>query len=88
MKVSINPTPPIIIEFEGVDYPCRKPLFSQAIAFESAMKQRGEEGNGGADLVIDHLVNCGLPREMVLKLDGDQVRAISEALLPAKKNSQ
>lgn len=86
MKVSINPSQLITIEFDGKEYPCNKPRLGAVMEFETALAQCKADGKGTTALVIGHLVSCGLPESVVLQLDADQIEAVSAALAPAKKN--
>lgn len=86
MKFALQPAQRIIIEFEGKEYPMRKPQLGEVEDLEANLEQAKAEGKGGTAYVRKHLVACGLPEDVVKKLDSDQIEALSNALSPAKKN--
>lgn len=86
MKVAINPAQRIVIEFEGKEYPCRKPQLGEVMDFEESLMSAKAEGKGATLIIMKHLESCGLPMEVVKKLDFDQMEAVSAALVPSKKN--
>ncbi len=86
MNLVINPTQRIIITFEGTEYPCSKPSLGAVMDMEVEIAKAKAEGKSGTHLVVMHLTACGLPEGVVMKLDMDQLDAVTGALMPAKKN--
>lgn len=84
-KLVLNPSKKIVIEFEGKEYSCVPPKLGDQIELEKKLDAANEKGHGGSVLMQDLLVSCGLPKEMVKKLDVDQLNAVIEVLKPAKK---
>lgn len=82
----INPAQKIVIEFEGQEYQCKRPSIGAVMDLEENLEAAKAAGKGGTKLLIQHLVSCGLPEEVVRKLDTDQIEAVSAALSPSKKN--
>jgi hypothetical protein len=85
MKLVLQPAQRIVIEFEGKEYPCRKPQLGEVEDFEAAMEEAKAKGKGVTAVVTKHIVSCGLPAEVVRKLDTDQLEAVSDILAQAKK---
>lgn len=86
MNVKINPAQRIVIEFEGEEYPCTKPTIGAVMDLEEALEVAKTSGTGGTKVLMAHLVSCGLPEDVIRRLDPDQIEAVSVALSPAKKN--
>jgi hypothetical protein len=86
MKVAINPSQRIVIEFEGKEYPCKKATLGALVELEAAIGQAKANGSSVMLPVIAHLESCGLPKEMLFQLDSDQLEAVTQAVAPAKKN--
>lgn len=86
MNVVISPAQKIVIVFEGVEYPCTKPKLGAVMDLEAGLEAAKSEGRGGTQLLMQHLVLCGLPENVVKQLDVDQLEAVAGVLTPAKKN--
>ncbi len=84
----ITPSQRITINFEDVDYPCTKPKIGDVADMELEVARLKADGRGGVTaLLVQHLVNCGLPEAVVRKLDPDQMEQVMGILTPTKKNS-
>jgi hypothetical protein len=68
--------------WEGTEYVLYKPTLGRAIELES--KIDGQKENKISDLV-DFIAEAGMPKEVVLQLDADNLMAIVEAMMPTKK---
>lgn len=87
MQLKLNPSPIIKIEFEGKEYICTKPKVGAVRAMEAAIEKAKSDGKGGTELMIQHLMSCGLPQEMLEQLDAEQFQAVVELLHSSTKKN-
>lgn len=85
MKHVIKKGLPIVIELGGVDYPLTRPTMEQIRDFEVKMDGVKKAGTGYSALMCDHVERCGLPKEIVDKLDPEELQQVVEVLTPIKK---
>lgn len=88
MKVTIQPKAEITLVMpDGKEYPMTKPTLGSQIELEAKIAEAEKSGKGsGSQMILEHLVSCGLPIEVSSTLDIDQLTAVQEVLKPAKKN--
>lgn len=85
MSLVLTPSRKIIVNFEGVDYTATPPKLGDQIELEKRLEEANTKGTGGSELTAKLLVSCGLPEEMVKKLDADQLIAVIDELKGSKK---
>lgn len=86
MKIEINPKQKIIVILEAQEYVLTKPTLGMQEDYEERLSVAKESGKGGIKVMIQFIAECGLPSEVVRKLDADELDAVMKALTPAKKN--
>lgn len=83
--LEINALAKLKLKLLGSDYELTKPTNKQAKAIQE--KLRSDEGKEQAiDVLVDFLVECGLPRDAAEGLQVEHLNLIFEHLLGAKKN--
>lgn len=83
--MKVQSTPKLVINFEDVDYSCNKPSMGAVMDFEEAMGEAKAKSEPVTTHLVDLVQACGLPREVIRKLDSAQLEAVVEALTSTKK---
>jgi hypothetical protein len=86
MAITINPKQKIVIVIDSKEYALTKPTLGMQEDFEERLHETKESGKGATKLLIGFLVECGLPVEVVKKLDADEMDAVMKAIQPLKKS--
>lgn len=87
MRHEINPKQKIVIVFDGVEHVCNKPKLGAVLAMESRVDDAKATGKSGTQVMVDFIVSCGLPLEVVLELDDAQTEEVMKIICDSKKNS-
>lgn len=85
-EIQLNPSVKVKIMFEGAEYIAARPNMGAAIELEAKLSSAKTSGTHQTQFVLDFLTRCGLPMDLLTKLDSEQVEQIVNALTPAKKN--
>lgn len=84
-RIELPSSKKISISFEGQEYTARPLKLGEQIEVESEIDEVQKSKTGASVAMTKILTRCGLPEEMVLRLDSDQMQAVMEALQSAKK---
>lgn len=95
-EVQIRKSPRIRLVFEGKEYMLKKPGVGRAIDFESEAASLKEDveskrmtpREGGLkmkDLMTSFFEECGLPKDVALAMDDEEIEQVRECLAPKKK---
>ncbi len=84
-RLELKPKAKLTLNVGGVDYALTRPTVGAAIELEEAIEKAGEK-KGGIRIIRDFIVTCGLPENIVKGLDAEDLKAVSEFLMPTKKN--
>ena len=87
MRFEVPVSEKMTVVFDGSEYTMRRPSLGVALELEEKIEEATASGKGAMRLVMDYVSQCGLPIEVVRSLDSDQLKAVMEALTPAKKNT-
>jgi hypothetical protein len=85
LELRKNPAPPMVIGIGDKDYPVTKPTLGAVAEQEERLHAAQNEGRGVVKVMMDFVVSCGLPREVVNALDPDELEEVMRFLTPAKK---
>jgi len=86
MELKLSSPQQIKVVYGEASYMVSKPKMGQLLEFEKK-KNEMEASNGGiSEAVVAFLEVLGLPREVTLDLDSENVGAVVEALTAGKKN--
>lgn len=81
MELILKPADKIKVIFDEKEYFLSKPTMRQARKLEEGLK------NSPNQAMIELIVGCGLPEEVVMDLDLDLLAEVIEALIPTKKKA-
>ncbi len=85
-EVELKSSESIKVIREGVSYSLKKPKLGQILALEKKIKELKESNSSGNEELINFLVVSGLPQEVALDLDIDEVEAVMAVINGSKKN--
>lgn len=80
-SVQITPSVKVVINYEGMDYPCTRLKLGDQIDLEEKLEMPGSKTKA----LMESLAKCGLPIEVLRTMDSAQLWEVTEALKPAKK---
>lgn len=86
MKLELKPSPQLVVSFEGQDHVMFRPKLGVVLEFENKMEAAQDTGTCGSKLVVDFVTRCGLPEDVVKRLDIEQLQEVVGALGASKKN--
>ncbi len=78
--IKISAKKPVTLDIEGKKYDVFKPTLAVALEYEKAGEDKSSK-----DRLLDMLSSLGLPKELLLTLDTDQLTEVAGAISPAKK---
>jgi hypothetical protein len=84
MSHKINPTPKIVIVLDDVEHVCEQPNVGAVADMEDELAEAKANGKGGTRPLMNLVVACGLPLDVVRKLSGAQLEEIMKVLTPTK----
>ncbi len=85
-RLDLKPQPKLVLSFEGVDYPVIRPPLGVIADFEDKLDAAKDTKRGVVRMLMGFISDCGLPAEVVAKLDGEGLEQIMTFLTPGKKN--
>lgn len=90
MKHVVKPSTRLVVEIEGKDYQLRRPNLGALIDFEQNLEIARESNKAGKvyNVLLDLVVSCGLPKDVALSLEDDQLKDLIDGMNTAKKNDQ
>ena len=85
-EVDLKPSSKIKIKRDGKEYILRKPKMGEILELEKKTKELRESGGSGNEEVIMYLESLGLPRDVTLDLDSEELEQVVGVVTNSKKN--
>ncbi len=86
IPVEIKKTSQICIVIGGKEYFMCRPKLGAALDLEEKLDEAKAAGKGGTRIVMNFIVKCGLPEEVCLELDTEELEQVLGVLTPSKKS--